>query len=132
MSIITGMRFPGCYRPCAASAAERRSHGTVHSYHQLQGTMADSHSRTDRMNRTDRARRRWSRRGVLRVLAAAGAAVVADELWWEPWRLMVERVSLGFPELPPGLDGLRVVQLSDLHRSHTVGEAEIARAVERA
>jgi predicted MPP superfamily phosphohydrolase len=58
--------------------------------------------------------------------------MVADELWWEPRRLVVERVALSFPELPAGLEGLRLVQLSDLHRSHTVGEAEIARAVERA
>jgi predicted MPP superfamily phosphohydrolase len=78
------------------------------------------------------SRRRWSRRRVLRMVAMAGAALVADETWWEPWRLVVERLALAFPELPAGLEGLRLVQLSDLHRSHTVGEAEIGRAVERA
>ena len=85
-----------------------------------------------KLDRTDRPQRRWSRRRVLRGLALAGAAMVADELWWEPWRLVVERVTLAFPGLPAGLDGLRLVQLSDLHRSHTVGQAEIVRAVERA
>jgi predicted MPP superfamily phosphohydrolase len=97
--------------------------------------ITNPHAKTDQsdpLDRPDRSRRRWSRRRVLRVLAVAGAAMVADELWWEPRRLVVERLSLAFPELPSGLDGLRLVQLSDLHRSHTVGEAEIARAVQRA
>jgi predicted MPP superfamily phosphohydrolase len=66
---------------------------------------------------------------VLRVLAAAGAATVAEAVWWEPHRLKVERLSLAFPDLPPGLDGLRLVQLSDLHRGYVVGEQEIERAV---
>src|SRR5689334_18578165 len=93
--------------------------------------MANPFSKTDLSDPSDR-RRRWSRRRLLRGLAMAGAAMMADELWWEPWRLVVERVTLAFPGLPAGLDGLRLVQLSDLHRSHTVGQAEIARAVERA
>jgi predicted MPP superfamily phosphohydrolase len=97
--------------------------------------MANPFSNTDPSNPSDPSnppRRRWSRRRLLRGLALTGAAMVADELWWEPWRLVVERVSLAFPGLPAGLDGLRLVQLSDLHRSHTVGQAEIVRAVERA
>ncbi len=69
---------------------------------------------------------------MLRILAAAGAVMVADGLWWEPHRLTVERLELAFSELPPGLEGLRIVQLSDLHRGPVVGQEEIARAVARA
>jgi predicted MPP superfamily phosphohydrolase len=72
----------------------------------------------------------WSRRRVLGALAvAAGAAVAVDAGWWEPQRLVIERASLAFPDLPAGLDGLRLVQLSDLHRSRVVAQAEIERAV---
>ena len=69
---------------------------------------------------------------MLRILAAAGAVMVADGLWWEPHRLTVERLEIAFSELPPGLEGLRIVQLSDLHRGPVVGQEEIARAVARA
>jgi uncharacterized protein len=42
---------------------------------------------------------------------------------------VVERLTLAFCDLPAGLDGLRLVQISDLHRSHAVEEGEIERAV---
>jgi uncharacterized protein len=78
------------------------------------------------------SRRRWSRRRILGVMAAAAAGVIADACWWEPHRLMVERLSLAFPDLPPDLDGLRIVQISDLHRSAVVAQEEIEQAVARA
>lgn len=78
-------------------------------------------------------RRLWTRRRVLQgMAAAAGAALGTDALWWEPQRLVVERLSLAFPDLPAGLDGLRVVQMSDLHRSFVVSQSEIERAVAEA
>jgi predicted MPP superfamily phosphohydrolase len=65
------------------------------------------------------------------MAAAAVPAVIADARWWEPRRLVVERIELRFPELPPGLDGLRIAQLSDFHRSPVVRQWEIERAVAR-
>jgi predicted MPP superfamily phosphohydrolase len=76
--------------------------------------------------------RRWSRRRILGGIAVAAAGIIADECWWESRRLVVERLSLAFPDLPPGLEGLRMVQLSDLHRSAVVGQREIEHAVARA
>jgi predicted MPP superfamily phosphohydrolase len=73
---------------------------------------------------------RWTRRRVLRLLA--GAATVGagiDALWWEPRRLVVEPVSFRFRDLPSELDGLRLAQLSDFHRSPWVRQGEIERAV---
>ncbi|HEX9282319.1 MAG TPA: metallophosphoesterase [Gemmatimonadales bacterium] len=47
--------------------------------------------------------------------AAAGAAVSGYGIW-SAYRLPeVTRRTLRFPDLPPGLDGLRVLHLSDLH-----------------
>jgi predicted MPP superfamily phosphohydrolase len=78
----------------------------------------------------DTTGRNWSRRRVLQAIASGGVAgALADALWWEPRRLVVERLTLAFPDLPIGLDGLRIVQLSDLHRSRIVGQGEIERAV---
>jgi predicted MPP superfamily phosphohydrolase len=77
-------------------------------------------------------RRRLRRRHVLTAIAAGAAALGADAVWWEPRRLVVERHTLSFPDLPPELDGLKVVHLSDLHRGVAVGQAEIERAVELA
>jgi predicted MPP superfamily phosphohydrolase len=63
------------------------------------------------------------------VTGAAAAGTLADAVWWEPHRLVVERLSLTFPDLPPALDGLRLVHLSDLHCSLAVRPSEIRRAV---
>jgi uncharacterized protein len=79
------------------------------------------------------ARPRWTRRRVLRTLAAGAAAgTLVDAIWWEPHRLVVERLTLRFPDLPAGLDGLRLVHLSDLHCSVAVSPREIERAVAQA
>jgi len=49
------------------------------------------------------------------ALAAAGAAAAAWIGWWEPRRLVVERVTLDLPRWPADLDGLRAAVLTDLH-----------------
>lgn len=78
-------------------------------------------------------RQKWSRRRLLGVAAAAAmGGVIVDARWWEPYRLVVERVELAFPDLPAGLEGLRIAQLSDFHRSRVVRQWEIERAVARA
>ncbi|MBA3439894.1 MAG: metallophosphoesterase [Pyrinomonadaceae bacterium] len=65
---------------------------------------------------------------MLRSLAAslvhAGRSAFA-----EPFLLTVERHSILLPRLPPALDGLRIVQLSDLHHSPFTGREQIERAV---
>ncbi|WP_052571682.1 metallophosphoesterase [Geothrix fermentans] len=65
------------------------------------------------------------RRAFLRTaaLASTGAAVAfgatgAREAYGDP---EITRRTLAFPDLPPGLDGLRLAQLSDLHSGPLVG-----------
>ncbi|HEX9081610.1 MAG TPA: metallophosphoesterase [Holophagaceae bacterium] len=72
-----------------------------------------------------------SRRAFLRTAAAAsiGAASAlgyegAREAYGDP---LVTRRSLFFPDLPPGLEGLRLVQLSDLHAGPLVGPSLLRR-----
>ena len=66
-----------------------------------------------------------SRRAFLRTsaLASTGAAVAfgmvgAKEAFGDP---LITRLDLAFPDLPPGLDGLRLAQLSDLHAGPLIG-----------
>jgi predicted MPP superfamily phosphohydrolase len=48
----------------------------------------------------------------------------------EPYQLAVERHVVALPRLPRELDGLRVVQLSDIHHSPFTGREQVERAVE--
>lgn len=59
-----------------------------------------------------RRRKRPKRRRVLLplLLAALLALLLTDNLW-----VRVREYDLGFPDLPPGFAGLRILQLSDLH-----------------
>ncbi|HYE15856.1 MAG TPA: metallophosphoesterase [Pyrinomonadaceae bacterium] len=50
----------------------------------------------------------------------------------EPYRLAVERHAIGLRRLPPQLDGLKIVHLSDIHHSPFTSRAQIERAVEAA
>jgi hypothetical protein len=66
-----------------------------------------------------------SRRAFLRTAAVAGVGAAATlgyggarEAYGDP---EITRQQLFFPDLPPGLDGLRLVQLSDLHAGPLVG-----------
>lgn len=81
----------------------------------------------------------WSRRAFLRwfvgatlATAAAGAGGGGYALVLEPDWLAVERVTVRVPDLPPGLEGLTVAHLSDLHWGPYTGEREISAAVRRA
>ena len=49
------------------------------------------------------------------ALGAAGAVGAAYALFHEPRSPRLERVTLRFPTLPAGLDGLRIGQISDMH-----------------
>jgi uncharacterized protein len=56
--------------------------------------------------------------------AAAFGMVGAREAFGVP---EITRRTLAFPDLPPGLDGLRLAQLSDLHAGPLVGPAALSR-----
>lgn len=71
----------------------------------------------------------------------AAAAMTAVLLVFSVWgyfgtrQLVVKPLEVSFPELPPGLNGMRIVHLSDLHVGpHTPARflARVAEAVERA
>ena len=49
------------------------------------------------------------------ALAGSAAAALAYASWVEPYWLQVVRRDLPVPRLPPGLDGLTVLHLSDFH-----------------
>jgi len=70
---------------------------------------------------------RWVGRGVV---YGGGALAVADALWFEPTRPVVERVRVPLSPLPPALEGLRIVHLSDFHHGPIVRLEEIERGVE--
>jgi hypothetical protein len=72
-----------------------------------------------------------TRRAFLRKVATAGFGVAAvgtgygaSEAYGEPG---LTRMELAFPDLPPGLDGLKLVQLSDLHIGPMLGPPTVAR-----
>ena len=71
------------------------------------------------------------RRAFLRTaaLASAGTALAlgargSREAYGDP---EITRHEVAFPDLPPGLDGLRIAHLSDLHAGPLVGAATLAR-----
>lgn len=64
--------------------------------------------------------------GSLPVLATAYGVMVGRR------RYRIVRVEIPIPELPPNLDGLRIVQLSDLHIGDFMPRAAIRRAVHMA
>ena len=68
---------------------------------------------------------------LLRSLKS-GLLQLARDAFAEPYMLTVERHAVGLKRLPPEMDGLRVVQLSDIHHSPLTGRQLIERAVETA
>ncbi len=76
------------------------------------------------------------RRGFLRAsaCAAVGApfAVVGFGIFVQRNDLHVREVKIPIPGLPPDLDGLRLVQLSDIHLSPFLSVQELERAVQMA
>jgi predicted MPP superfamily phosphohydrolase len=67
----------------------------------------------------------------LRALAA-NLSKVARIALAEPFLLKVESRTIALRRLPPELDGLRIVQLSDIHHSPFTSRAQVERAVETA
>lgn len=77
------------------------------------------------------SRRRFLARATY-LYAGAGAALSAHGIW-NAYRLpTVTRRTLLFPDLPPGLDGLRVLHISDLHAGVHLGEDQMQEIVTQA
>ncbi len=68
---------------------------------------------------------------ALRTLAASFSQAARAALA-EPYRLTVEHHAIRLRRLPRSLDGLRIVQLSDIHLSPFTGSAQIQHAIETA
>lgn len=71
----------------------------------------------------------------LRALAAnlaPGLAQLARAAFAEPFALTVERHAISLPRLPRILNGLRIVQLTDLHHSPFTGSGQLEHAIETA
>jgi len=68
---------------------------------------------------------------ALRTLAASFSQAARAALA-EPYRLTVEHRTIRLRRLPRSLDGLRIVQLSDIHLSPFTGSAQIQHAIETA
>ena len=75
-----------------------------------------------------------TRRAMLQGLAAIGVGTatgtVAHGFMYERHHLEVTRATIPFPDLPDGLEGLRIGFASDLHRSPSVPHELIATAVQ--
>ncbi len=56
-------------------------------------------------------------------------AQMARAAFAEPYQLVVERHTIRLRRLPPALDRVRIVQLSDIHHSPFTGRAQIERAI---
>jgi hypothetical protein len=63
---------------------------------------------------------------------AASLTQAARRALAEPYMLAVERCTIALDRLPEQLDGLRIVQLSDIHHSPFTGSQQIERAIETA
>ncbi len=64
--------------------------------------------------------------------AAAGAALSTYGIWSAYRMPLVTRRTLTFPDLPPGLDGMTVLHLSDLHAGMHLGEERMRAIVAQA
>src|SRR5690242_19141301 len=77
-----------------------------------------------------------SRRRILAratyAYAGAGAALSGSGIWSAYQLPDVTRRTLVFPDLPPGLDGLRILHISDLHAGVHLGEDKMQAIVAQA
>ena len=89
----------------------------------------DANSQIERL--ADPSRRYFFRTATL----AAGAAPFLGVMYGyaaERLNYQVRRVEIPIPKLPPGLDGMKIVQLSDIHLSGYMPRTQVRRAVDMA
>jgi predicted MPP superfamily phosphohydrolase len=65
------------------------------------------------------------------LIAVGGMLLTLWAMWSARGRLVLSRVRVPLERLAPGLEGLRIVQISDLHIGQRLGEAFLRRVVER-
>jgi len=70
--------------------------------------------------------------GAVPAVLALPEAAIAYAVAVEPGWIELRRVRVPVRGLPPALEGFRIAQLSDLHRSEIVGAAHVRGAVARA
>ena len=75
-------------------------------------------------------RREFLRTALSAALVASPAAVMGFGILSGRRRFRLTEVDLPIPDLPADLDGLRLVQLSDIHLSPFLSRAELARCVD--
>ncbi len=75
------------------------------------------------------SRRAFLLDGPLAIGAAAGGLVGAHSVVVAPFDLKVERYTVGVRDLPRGLEGMRLVQISDTHLGPHVPPEFVARVV---
>jgi hypothetical protein len=69
---------------------------------------------------------------LVRGAGVAVAGLMAWAVWLEPRRLVVRRLRFPVRDLPPALDGLRVLHLTDLHLGPFVSEARLRSVIDEA
>jgi predicted MPP superfamily phosphohydrolase len=94
--------------------------------HRDQPSEPDTEEDTDEEAPEDAGRRAFLRTAAVASTGAAAAfgVVGSREAFGDP---QITRRDLAFPDLPPGLDGLRLAHLSDLHAGPLVGPATLRR-----
>jgi predicted MPP superfamily phosphohydrolase len=85
-----------------------------------------------RMGREHSPARRLFFKTAYTAVLATPPAVVGYGVFIERHQLFLREQKLVFPDLPPDLDGLRLVQLTDIHLSPFLSRAELQRAVDMA
>jgi len=65
------------------------------------------------------------------VIALGTAALVPFAVWTARGRLVLSQVRVPLERLAPGVSGLRIVQISDLHIGDRIGESFLRRVVDR-
>src|SRR5579872_5919270 len=85
-----------------------------------------------RMHRGHSPARRLFFKTACTAVLAVPPAVVGYGVFIERHQLLLREQKLEFPDLPPDLDGLRLVQLSDIHLSPFLSLDELRRAVDMA
>lgn len=70
--------------------------------------------------------------GIRSALFASPVAAIGYGVFIQRTELTTREVDLRIPGLPPELNGLRLVQLSDIHLSPFLSEKDLARAVDMA
>jgi predicted MPP superfamily phosphohydrolase len=85
-----------------------------------------------RMQREHSPARRLFFKTAYTTVLVAPPAVIGYGVFIERHQLFLREQKLEFPDLPPDLDGLRLVQLSDIHLSPFLSRDEVRRAVDMA